>query len=136
MSKTQTPNRLGAASSSSSASLSALPPVGSHQHQPMDAETLFKAMDRDISRKAQELLDLASVCRKEEACLVVEKIMSRFHRDVLMAAFSQWSALTKDTNNDKMIKDRNRWRMHAAANQEIDLQAWYHALFYQEVSSL
>lgn len=105
--------------------------IGSYN--PGDAESLFRSIDWDITKKAKQLLDLANSCRKEEACLIVEKVLSRFHRDVLYTAFSQWTSVTKDTNNDKMEKDRNRWRMHAAANQDIDLQAWYHALFYKEV---
>eukprot|EP01035_Chromulina_nebulosa_P041361 gene41361-55947_t len=35
-----------------------------------------------------------------------------------------------------MEVDRHRWRLHATANQEIDLQAWYHALFFKEVYRL
>lgn len=34
----------------------------------------------------------------------------------------------------QMNRDRYRWRLHAIANEDIDLQAWYHALFFMEVS--
>jgi len=39
-------------------------------------------------------------------------------------------------NDSKMNRDRHRWRLHAIANEDIDLQAWYHALFYLEVYRL
>lgn len=32
-----------------------------------------------------------------------------------------------------MINDQRRWRLHTAANQENDLQAWYHSVFHKEV---
>jgi hypothetical protein len=35
-----------------------------------------------------------------------------------------------------MHNDRFRWRLHAISNHDLDLQAWYHAIFYQEVYRL
>ena len=28
---------------------------------------------------------------------------------------------------------QSRWRLHAISNQEVDLQAWYHTVFFNEI---
>eukprot|EP00605_Chrysophyceae_sp_TOSAG23-4_P000065 GSChrysophyteH1.ASY1.ANO1.67.1 assembled CDS len=39
-------------------------------------------------------------------------------------------------NKHLLHADRQRWRLHAAANQDTDLQAWYHSLFFEEIYRL
>lgn len=36
-------------------------------------------------------------------------------------------------NADSKNKDKHRWRLHAVANMDIDLQAWYHSIFHDQV---
>jgi hypothetical protein len=48
-------------------------------------------------------------------------------------AMVKWIVVVKSINADNMEKDKYRWRLHAVANMDIDLQAWYHCVFYDEV---
>lgn len=87
----------------------------------------------EATMKNEHLLQLCSYLRYKEAYMTIEKITSEYRYRWLASAFKYWVNIVRCENNQNMTKDRNRWRLHAAANQEIDLQAWYHALFYQEV---
>ena len=66
----------------------------------------------------------------------MEKVVGNFRFFKKSVAFKRWIEVVKTTNDHKMVEDRHRWRLHATANQEIDLQAWYHSLFYKEVYRL
>eukprot|EP01034_Spumella_vulgaris_P037121 gene37121-45797_t len=68
--------------------------------------------------------------------MTVEKSIQTFRTKLMGSAFKHWINTTRDENTASMCHDRTRWRLHATANQDIDLQAWYHALFYQEVYRL
>lgn len=83
--------------------------------------------------KEEQLIQLCFYLRFKEAYMIVEKSMQTFRTKLVGSAFRHWINATRDANADSMAADRNRWRLHATANQDIDLQAWYHALFYQEV---
>ncbi len=87
----------------------------------------------DSALKEEQLIQLCFYLRFKEAYMIVEKAVNSFRTKLVGSAFRHWIAATKDQNSDSMCCDRNRWRLHATANQDIDLQAWYHALFYQEV---
>ena len=43
----------------------------------------------------------------------------------LKAAWATWLGLVKRLNTACMQSDRNRWKLHAAAAADTDLQAWY-----------
>lgn len=90
----------------------------------------------EILTKQQQLGNLCLELRKKEACLLIDKNQTVFLRSIVQEAFRQWLKLINSTNKVKMEADRSRWRLHAISNQDIDLQAWYHALFYQEVYRL
>jgi site-specific DNA-adenine methylase len=115
--------------------LSFLSPTASfyQPESPVTADSLFTAIESEIDNKTKQLQQLVNSCKREEACLIIENVSSRNYRTDIRKAFLQWAYTVREMNNEQMQKDRNRWRMHAAANMEIDLQAWYHALFYQEV---
>ena len=85
----------------------------------------------------QELAyQLTASLRLREGDLVCRRLIAQRDDRDLSSAFYRWTALVKAANVDKMDCDRRRWRLHAIANQELDLQAWYHAVFYGEVYRL
>lgn len=90
----------------------------------------------DAAQKEEQLIQMCFYLRYKEAYMIVEKVRAKYLNDCKASAFMHWIRVVKDANTPKMEKDRHRWRLHATANQEIDLQAWYHALFYLEVSLL
>lgn len=90
----------------------------------------------DASLKEEQLIQLCFYLRYKEAYMLVEKAMQTFRNKLVGSAFRHWIQCTKEDNTPTMNNDRTRWRLHATANQDIDLQAWYHALFYQEVHLL
>ena len=87
----------------------------------------------DAAQKEEQMIQLCFFLRYKESYMIVEKVHMHFTEEWKRSAFAHWVRVVKDENTEKMIKDRHRWRLHGTANQEIDLQAWYHALFYLEV---
>ena len=69
----------------------------------------------------------------KEGCVILEKLYNKSILETTRKAFSQWIDFIKECNNSKMVDDKNTWRLHAATNLELDLQAWYHSVFWQEV---
>ena len=106
----------------------------SQQNSAYQSQMAIKKAILDASLKEEHLLQMCYYLRYKEAYMLVERVVSRFRTSCKSAAFQQWVRVVKDENGQKMVKDRSRWRLHASANQDIDLQAWYHALFYMEVS--
>lgn len=108
---------------------------GTSQYNPsyQQSLTLRKAVS-DAATKEEQLIQLCFYLRYKEAYMLVEKVHTNYLVEWKRSAFSHWVRTVKDTNSNKMERDRARWRLHATANQEIDLQAWYHGLFYLEVS--
>lgn len=90
----------------------------------------------EAALKEEQLTETALHLRQKEAWMILEKTLSKYKNRVQLSAFSHWVEVTREINLPRLKSDRHRWRLHAAANQEIDLQAWYHALFYQEVYRL
>ena len=85
----------------------------------------------------QELTYQLTAClRLREGELVCRRLIAQRDDRDLSAAFYRWTAHVKAANLEEMDCDRRRWRLHAIANQELDLQAWYHAVFYSEVYRL
>jgi hypothetical protein len=93
----------------------------------------LRTAEYDSAVKHEYLTELCTFLKFKEAHIIVEKIRNYYKSRVILSAFKHWVTLVRDENSEKMVQDRTRWRLHAAANQEIDLQAWYHSLFYQEV---
>eukprot|EP01038_Epipyxis_sp_PR26KG_P013873 gene13873-18606_t len=97
---------------------------------------LLKHDEFHATMKQEILTQLNIYLRFKEAYMSIEKVKVAYKSRTLLSAFQHWVLFVKDVNYDKMTRDRNRWRLHAIANQDIDLQAWYHAVFYQEVYRL
>lgn len=86
--------------------------------------------------KEEQLNQLITYLRYKEGYIGLERNVLQLQSRRVGSAFKQWIRATKDANDEHMTADRERWRLHAASNLEIDLQAWYHALFYKEVYRL
>ena len=59
----------------------------------------------------------------------LEKVYTYYTRHAL----DKWITYIQVMNTDLKWKDKRRWRLHAVANMDIDLQAWYHSLFHDQV---
>lgn len=66
----------------------------------------------------------------------MEKFLVKAGDYLLRVGFQMWTKCVRNINTQRMNEDKWRWRLHAVANQDLDLQAWYHAIFYQEVYRL
>lgn len=84
----------------------------------------------------QGLQQLIHHLRCKEGYMLLERNILALNRRRITNALQQWVRVVRDENDSKMVADRERWRLHAASNLEIDLQAWYHALFHKEVYRL
>jgi hypothetical protein len=87
----------------------------------------------EAALKEEQLIQMCFYLRYKEAHMLVSRAHTKYVETWVGAAFSHWVSVLKDVTTPNMTKDRHRWRLHATANQDIDLQAWYHALFYLEV---
>jgi len=72
----------------------------------------------------------------ESSIMYIGSLRRRRLVDLRRTAFHRWSRLVYCENREKMNQDRAQWRLHAIANSERDLQAWYHATFSPEVYRL
>jgi hypothetical protein len=102
----------------------------SNQHQQQQQQQLQRT---EIIIRQEQLLELKNHLKTQESMIVLNNFFNRFFFRLLSKGFFQWVEKTRLIHDSDMVRDRHRWRLHAAANQELDLQAWYHALFYQEV---
>lgn len=48
-------------------------------------------------------------------------------------AMKKWLSFVTTSNAVNKQKDKYRWWLHAVANMDIDLQAWYHSIFHDQV---
>ena len=48
-------------------------------------------------------------------------------------AIEKWLKFVTVSNDDSKKKDKHRWWLHAVANMDVDLQAWYHSIFHEQV---
>lgn len=108
----------------------------SQQNSAYQSQMAVKKAILEASLNEEQLLEMCRFLRYKEAYMLIERVVSAFRTNCKSAAFKQWVYTVKEENSLKMTKDRSRWRLHATANQDIDLQAWYHALFYLEVYRL
>ena len=89
-----------------------------------------------ISTKQELMYQLCVSLRMKEGGLLVEKVLSKISAGLLRAGFTKWTVFLRELNMNNMNEDKARWRLHAAANQDVDLQAWYHSVFFHEVYRL
>ncbi len=71
-----------------------------------------------------------------EGALIMENFMHAACTFQLRRAFIQWTQYVGVLNHPMMLEDKERWRLHATSNEDVDLQAWYHTKFFHEVYRL
>lgn len=84
----------------------------------------------------ESTMQLSWAARCKEANYTIEKISIQTQKYKLETAMKHWVSFVKKHNAAQLSRDRMRWRLHAVSNENTDLQAWYHGLFYQEVYRL
>ena len=90
---------------------------------------------RSIVRQ-EKVLQFNDMLSRKECVSLIEKGLKESITSRCQDAFKKWTAYVREVNSEFMHSDRARWRLHAAANQETDLQAWYHSTFHKEVYRL
>jgi hypothetical protein len=113
--------------------------------------SVFQSLTLLIRQKKshEDVIDhFGSICLIESNCRYREYLyqhevlkkgfgcIKKMVKDVLIIYFQSWISYVRIRNDRLMKADRNRWYLHASANQDFDLQAWYHATFYEEVYRL
>jgi hypothetical protein len=98
--------------------------------------SFFHAFQTEAATKEEQLRQLHSHLKLKEAALKLHDFIQRYQSKALTKSVSKWVEVVTKMNEGRMITDRHRWRLHATSNLDIDLQAWYHALFFQEVYRL
>mmetsp|Transcript_32558 Transcript_32558/g.31038 ORF Transcript_32558/g.31038 Transcript_32558/m.31038 type:complete len:440 (+) Transcript_32558:212-1531(+) len=84
----------------------------------------------------ESLYQLITSLNLKEGQYLFELCIKKKTGRTLKAAFGVWNSYVKETNLVLMKEDKIRWRLHAICNHELDLQAWYHAIFFNEVYRL
>jgi hypothetical protein len=90
---------------------------------------------RSVVRQ-EKVLQFNDVLLRKECVSLIERGLRESISSRCQEAFKKWTAFVRGVNAESMQHDRARWRLHAAANQETDLQAWYHSTFHKEVYRL
>ena len=86
--------------------------------------------------RQEKLLQFNDITGRKDGVITLEAILLKHIFQRCTLAFERWKNFVRKENDGYMQQDRERWRLHAAANQEGDLQAWYHSTFYKEVYRL
>lgn len=89
-----------------------------------------------IALEKERLYQQTSFLECTEGALIMENFINRTYFYQLKHSFSHWTQFTRKANLKAMVEDKDRWRLHAMSNEDIDLQAWYHAAFFNEVYRL
>jgi hypothetical protein len=125
---------------SSGTNLTASGKGGSAINPPADFASYFHQnvlkCDYSAAIKQEQLHQLTRYFRYKEAWLILDKVANKSRNCLLSIGLQKWISSVKVDNNEKMLRDRKRWRLHTASNQENDLQAWYHSIFHEEVYRL
>ena len=77
--------------------------------------------------------------REAEARTRLIALDSRLWRqriDLMTSAFVHWRSVAAEAVSDQLNRDKTRWVLHAKASEDLDLQAWYHDSFHEEIFSL
>lgn len=125
-------------SSSSSSSPSAVMAAGGGGGGGVGGGLLATLDDEEYKAiiRTEHCYQLSSVLRWKEAVILLDKAAQNNAHRLLMAGFARWTVFIHATNKVLMDKDCYRWRLHASVNLDTDLQAWYHAVFCNEVYRL
>lgn len=90
----------------------------------------------DTAALEESVRSQLATIKRQESCILMTKHFGLTCHRLIQAYLNHWKNVTRDRNLLEMESDRTRWRLHAYANMDIDLQAWYHAIFNGEVYRL
>ena len=107
-----------------------------HKRVPEDARDLLSFAQVQAETRIEQSLQLNQALAWREAAILAQTWLHKRLHINLKAAFQFWCKVIHDTNEVEMLRDRQRWRLHAAASEDTDLQAWYHSTFHGEVYRL
>eukprot|EP01035_Chromulina_nebulosa_P020653 gene20653-26778_t len=96
----------------------------------------IKTSEYEVAIKYEQIFQFHKYLQYKEAFLILEKLCHKALFNHKSHGINQWIEYVKLENESKMNEDRKRWRLHTVSNQENDLQAWYHVVFYHEVYRL
>lgn len=94
---------------------------------------LANALFVELAMKQELTHQLIASLTFQDGLTTFCSIIARNNHAQSRIAWSKWAKYVHEENTPAMLEDRQRWRYHAISNQELDLQAWYHAVYYQEV---
>ena len=82
-----------------------------------------------------------AVARMREAeararLIALDSRMWRQRIELMSNAFVHWRGVAAEAVSEQLSRDKNRWCLHAKASEDLDLQAWYHDSFHEEIFSL
>lgn len=87
--------------------------------------------------KQQELsYQLLTLFKYKEAFTKLEKVSQKLRLENLTYVITKWADFARTANLKLMVRDRRRVHIHTIANQDNDLQAWYHSMFHDEINLL
>lgn len=69
----------------------------------------------------------------KECGFILSCYLERCYQHQIRRAIDKWISHVRLMNEENKLRDKSRWRLHAVANMDIDLQAWYHSIFYEQV---
>jgi hypothetical protein len=99
-------------------------------------EKAMRTASYRIALEKERLYQQSCFLECTEGALIMENFINRTYFYQLKHCFNHWTQFTKHSNLKAMNEDKDRWRLHAISNEDIDLQAWYHAAFFNEVYRL
>lgn len=68
-----------------------------------------------------------------EGAFVMCNFAEKSYTATMKSALNKWLQFVTVANEENKSRDKHRWWLHAVANMDIDLQAWYHAIFHDQV---
>ena len=86
-----------------------------------------------IALQQEKLYQLHKHASMKEGALTLLSHIEKSYTHHTRRAIDKWIAYIQLVNADSKLKDKRRWRLHAVANMDIDLQAWYHSIFHDQV---
>jgi hypothetical protein len=86
-----------------------------------------------ISIQQEKLYQLRKHASMKEGALTLVTFIEKSYSFQTRRAVDKWIEYVRFVNADSKTKDKQRWRLHAIANMDIDLQAWYHSIFHEQV---
>lgn len=86
-----------------------------------------------IVTQQEKLYQLHVHSSYKEGAFVLFHFFEKSYLTVVEGAIKRWVQFVAETNAERKKADKQRWRLHAVANMDIDLQAWYHSIFHDQV---